>query len=175
MSRLIYVFFTISSTCAAWGQIKFHDPEGGIYLSHVDSLICTEQVVSTPAGEIKFKHCKHKLLKNAGRMLFSYQLITYPFDLSNTTDEPDLILEMMEESIAGSAETVFGEVVYKDFTDYSGKPSCFWRISYDKGKGVIRSRAIIKEDKMLIIKVDYPITLAGLPEIERFLQSIYLE
>jgi hypothetical protein len=46
-----------------------------------------------------------------------------------------------------------------------------WRIAYDGGKGVVKSKAWVKDKYFIVLKADYPSSLKYQNDIDRFIDS----
>ncbi len=155
------------------GQVTFNDPIGGVTLMVPDTMSCTEKYVQTEAGEVFYKSCNLEILHKTHTVKFSYYLTVYPFNLFEN-DDIEWREEFFEETRQASAKAVLGDIVYYSNDDIKEYPGTVWRVAFDKGKGVIKSKAFVKADQFINIKVDYPI-LINLPEIDQYIQSLYIE
>jgi len=134
------------------------------------TMICTMEEVETPMGALTVKSCSSVQIVNNQKLKYAYKVIAYPPG-SVHHDSLELLLDLFDETAQASAEAVLGELVYDSSLDLLEYPGYIWRISYDKGKGLIKSRAVVKNNHFFILKVDYPRTLSVVPEIDLFLNS----
>jgi hypothetical protein len=170
---LFFTLFYWGSMVDLEGQVTFRDPIAGVSMISPDSLKCAEKYVQTPTGEVFYKSCTLEIKHKSHTVKFGYYLTSYPFELIDGEDK-DWRNEFFEETRQASAKAVLGEIVYYSNEDFKEYPGTVWRVAYDKGKGVIKSKAYVKGVHFINVKVDYPI-LVNLPEIDRYIQSLYLE
>lgn len=151
----------------------FKDEWTGTHLKFPCEVVCDISNLQVQSIDIVYKECKcEEKISNRLKIKYSYQVASYPFDLQN---EADLVSELFAVSHEEAVRSVFGKLDYESFVEINGYPASIWRISYDKGQGIIKTKSLIKGNFFINVKVDYPQSHHIHRAIDQFLQSVYVE
>jgi hypothetical protein len=114
--------------------------------------------------------CTCKISDKGQVAKYTLMLVAYPEEIFGM--ESDTFLSSFwEETINASAHSVLGEIVYKDIRQEHMGSQAVWRISYDRGKGVIKSRAYVRTRYFAAVKVDFPYEKRHTNQMDDFLNS----
>jgi hypothetical protein len=156
------------------GQVLYKDDFFKATVIFPDSTFsCSFEDVETPIGKLSVKKCAAIQIVNNQKLRYLYQVIAYPLGVVHH-DSLELVQNLFDDTIDESTKAVIGELVYSSELDLEDYPGIIWRISYDKRKGVIKSRAVVRDHLFINLKVDYPNSLSVVPEIDVFLNSLKL-
>jgi ribosomal protein L35AE/L33A len=68
-------------------------------------------------------------------------------------DSTDLKALFYEISIESAAQSVGGKVMYSEDADIQGVKGKIWRIDYNKGNSIMKSKAVLMGDRLYTISV----------------------
>ena len=84
-------------------------------------------------------------------LFFTLSIYDYPFSIHQ--DSTDLLADFLSTTVESATGGVGGELVYQSdisLNKYHGK---IWRIHYNKGKNVIRSKAYLIKNRLYLLSV----------------------
>jgi len=157
-------------TSSLQGQMVQTFVEAGCSVSAPGQLKYFPKTVDTGLGEMILHQYNLRYEADKYILKFSLQYTDYmPGTIHH--DSLELLQEFFEASIASSAAAVFGKVDYSSDIDLDGYPGRIWRVSFDKDKGIIKSKAFVRNNRYYNIKVEYPKPASGDLSIDQFLNS----
>lgn len=132
----------------------------------------TQQTIPTPIGNIDY----HSFVctpqdANAENKLYLVSYTEYPEGTIHP-DSTDLIKTLYQETIQSATKSVNGTLTYETDINHKGVNGKFWRIDYNKGKAVMKSRAFIIKNRFYIIQVATIKARSRNVEADKFLDSL---
>ena len=79
---------------------------------------------------------------SADNLIYMVSYCDYP-EGALPVDSVELINDFFEVTIQSSADAVEGELIYSTERNYLAHPGRFWRINYQNGRAVIKTRAFL--------------------------------
>jgi hypothetical protein len=129
------------------------------------------QLIKTQVGDMNYHsfYCTpHE--GDAENKLFLISYVDYPEGVL-PKDSLDLRQKMMDETIESAAKSVNGNLIYQDKIKLKGADGCFWRIDYNKGNAVMKSRAFFVENRFYVVQVATNKARSRNLEADKFLES----
>lgn len=114
--------------------------------------------------------CTCKMVDKGQTTKYTLMLAAYPEEIFKMESDT-FIGAFWEETIKASAQSVLGDIVYKDIREEPNGSQAVWRIAYDRGKGVIKSRAYVRTRYFAAVKVDFPHEKRHSNQMDDFLNS----
>jgi len=90
------------------------------------------------------------------------------------SDSTELISEFFEVTMDQAAFSIAGEVIYNNPIKVEGYPGYIWRINYKEDTGVIKTKAVLANNRYYSIQAVTVKELALNAAIDRFLDSFQL-
>jgi len=133
---------------------KSINKKGGFSVSAPCTLKESQQEISTPVGLVynNILICNPVVPDTPSNYIYMVSWIDYP-DGSFSPDSSQLIEELFKESADAAAGSVNGKLMYQEDFPYYSYPGRIWRISYNKGQSVLKSRSFLKGDRLFILSV----------------------
>lgn len=169
LSSLFILFSLTSQDIFAQSFQKI--PEAGCSVYFPSSMEQTSKTSQGPVGELVVHIFKGEQEINKQKIKYTLQFCDFPEGAIHH-DSTDFLNEFFSATINASASSIFGTVDYSDPVKIQGYPGMIWRISFDKGKGLIKSKALVKGNRYFNMKVEYPKSSAFHPDIDKFLDSL---
>ena len=171
--KLIFctLFFFSFSDLNIFAQSFQKIPEAGCSVYFPSSMEQSSKSSEGPVGELVVHIFKGEQEINKQKIKYTLQFCDFPEGAIHH-DSTDFLNEFFAATIDASASSIFGTVDYSDPIKIQGYPGMIWRISYDKGKGLIKSKAFVKGSRYFNMKVEYPASSSFHPDIDKFLDSI---
>lgn len=135
---------------APW--VTFESEEGRFLVMTPVELIEKVNKTTTAIGEVSYHSFFYQDKDPEADILFyivSY--VDYPEGTMNM-DSTALIKEFFETTIAGSVESVQGDLRYQDDINLDNYPGKFWRVDYEEGETIIKTRAYLVNDRYYSIQ-----------------------
>ncbi len=85
-------------------------------------------------------------------LLFLLSIYEYPAYAIHS-DSSEVLGNFFQATIDGAVESVQGELIYTNDIEMNAFPGKMWRINYNGGKDVIRTRAFLVENKLYLLSV----------------------
>jgi hypothetical protein len=165
---LVYISVFNTQTHAQMKQIFV---DGGVELTVPDTLKLRPRVGNTDLGDIILYQYYLRKEIHGQIVKFAFQFCDYPEGTLHH-DSLELIQLFYEATAEESAKSVLGKLEYSSTVDILGYPGLVWRVSFDKDKGLIKSKAFVKGRRYYNLKVEYPRKMSLDPVIDQFLDSI---
>jgi len=153
-----------------YGQTAQTFIEAGCMISAPGQLKYFPKTVQTGLGEMVLHQYNLKYEADRHFIKFTLQYTDYPVGTIHH-DSLELLQEFFEETATSSASAVLGKVDYSSEIDMDGYPGLIWRVTFDKEKGIIKSKAFVRNNRYFNLKVEYPKTASGDLSIDQFLNS----
>ncbi len=164
---MIFSFTSLDIIAQSFQKI----PEAGCGIYFPSSMEQTSKTSKGPVGELVVHIFKGEQEINKQKIKYTLQFCDFPEGAIHH-DSTDFLNEFFAATIDASASSIFGTVDYSDPVKIQGYPGMIWRISFDKGKGLIKSKALVKGNRYFNLKVEYPASSAFHPDIDKFLDSL---
>lgn len=169
----IYILSSLLLT--GWTWDTFRSIEGAFEIHTPAPMEHTVQQITTDLGDIDF-HTYYLAVEREDRGNFFFQVSFYESEaLQIPPDSLQLLADFFEATIEQAALSVSGEVVILDDINYQDKyPGRFWRIHYNGGRSVIKTKAYLVKNRFYSVQVavDADFSLDG--DIDRFMNSFKL-
>lgn len=108
--------------------------------------------LATDVGDLTYRTFYCQLpIKGSDNLMYMLSYVDYPEDALHS-DSTELIQEFFEATMDAAAQSVKGDLVYSGADDYKGFPGKRWRIDYLRGTAVIKTRAIIVDNRYFAIQ-----------------------
>lgn len=163
--------FTLFS--ATWQT--FRTIEGGFEIQVPATLEHTIQQINTDLGPIDF-HTYYLITENEKKGHFFFQVSYYESEaLEIPADSLKLIEDFFAATVEQAAISVSGQVLILDEVAYQGLyPGRFWRIHYNGGRSVLKTKAYLVGDRYYSIQVAVDADFSLDDDIDRFMDSFKL-
>lgn len=126
--------------------------EGRFRILSPGELTNKADTVKTPLGNLVyhtfFFHTNDKKQENYVYML-SY--CDYP-ELTVHSDSLDLLQDFFHTTIEAAVSSVRGELMYSTDTDLDDYPGKLWRIDYLNGRGIIKTKAVVVDNRYYAVQ-----------------------
>jgi len=151
--------------------ITFTSIEGHFQIEAPATLESRIQQISTPVGTIDYHTFFHDAQTDtAGNFLFLISTCNYPEGTIHS-DSIAILEEFFTATVEQSVHAVSGEVVFTDKIRYRSFPGRFWRIHYNNGRTVMKTKCFLVDDRFFSIQVAVDANYSLHPAIDRFFDS----
>lgn len=166
----ILMVITLFFLCTNYAQPTQLDSLTGFEFTFPSEHTCSDSTVSLDGAYIIIRTCNAQKRYPEGKVRFTMMHAIYPEMISNRKVD-SFGDEFWEATISASVQAVLGDLVYKDIRVKDNYEEAVWRIAYDEGQGVVKSKAWIKDKYFVVLKVDYLYSLRHYEDIDRFIDS----
>jgi hypothetical protein len=167
-SAIFLFIFSLFPT--KWQVFKSYD---GKFSVEIPCATMEEKVqqIPTPMGELEYHTfvCAPPEL-DAENKVFLISYVDYPSAILHP-DSLDLKRQLLATSIESSVESLKGTLLYQDEITYKGEQGFFWRIDYNKGNAVMKTKAFIVKNRMYLIQVATEKARSRNLEADKYLNS----
>lgn len=131
--------------------------------------------VSTKIGSLVYHtyFYQEKLEKGADNFIYMVSFVDYPSTAVHS-DSTKLIDEFFAATMDQAAFSIAGDIVYHNPLTIEGYPGYIWRINYNNSTGVIKTKAVLANNRYYSIQAVTIKELALNSAIDRFLDSFQL-
>lgn len=154
---------------AQW--VTYKSVEGRFQIEAPASLSPRIQQITTPVGQVDYFTYFHDAQSDStGNFLYLVSTCVYPegaFHSDSTTLLEDFFMATIEQS----AMSVSGEVVFTDQIRYDDYPGRFWRIHYNGGRTVMKTKCYLVNNRFYSVQVAVDADYSLHPDIDRFFDS----
>lgn len=147
---LLSIFSVLTLHQSDW--IKFENQDSGFSILVPTTMLHTYKEIPTEIGEIIFNTFQCKPAEEDRNALYIVHHYEYPDSLL-TTDTSGLALELLEATVEESMITLNGTLDYRRSLNYEGHTGILYRIKYNKGNAVVKSKAFIIGDDVYVLQV----------------------
>jgi hypothetical protein len=151
-------------------QYIFKDSISGFTASFPATFECDTVPFPLETEIIYHTVCTCSIGDKGPAIKYTLMLASYPDEIF-IKESDEFLTSFWEETIKASAQSVLGEIVYQDIRQEPIGSQAVWRISYDKGKGVIKSKAFVRTRYFAAVKVDFPYDKRHTNQMDDFLNS----
>jgi hypothetical protein len=129
------------------------------------------QTIKTPLGDLKYHsfYCT-PTEDEAENKVYLISYVDYPEGVLHR-DSLELRKSLFEETINSAVESVNGQLMYQDNVELKEVQGKFWRIDYNKGNAVMKSRAFIVANRFYVVQVATTKARSRNLEADKFLES----
>lgn len=152
---LLFCFIGFTS---GFGQItqywqEFTSYEGQFRVKGPGDFIHKEDTVATGMGNIVYHTYFHQAdPQKDENVIYMISYCEYP-EYGMHSDSTELMEEFFETTIDAAAFSIKGEVRYIDPIDWLGWSGRLWRIDYRDGNAVVKTKAILVENRYYAVQV----------------------
>lgn len=172
--KILFFILTVISLFENSNWQKFTSEEGRFSVMIPGEFVRSDKLVNTDIGEMPctsfvfqdtFKFSKNKL--------YVINYCDYPVNTFHR-DSIDLIEELLEISVVQENENLRGQITYDHKKRIEGYPGRMFRINYNNGNIVLKSKIFLVQDRFYTIKVytEYKKSLNF--DIDKFFNSFRL-
>jgi hypothetical protein len=131
--------------------------------------------VETKIGPLVYHtfFCQEQLEEGAENFIYMVSYVDYPA-VAVHSDSTDLLADFFEATMDQAAFSIAGELVYNNPITIQGYPGYIWRINYQNNVGVIKTKALLANNRYYSIQAATVKDLALNPAVDRFLDSFQL-
>ncbi len=153
-SYLLIVLFALSYFPASGQDWERHVSVKGNFsvMINGDFRESSREVEDPVFGKLELNQYAHADSTDMGVMLYTIFYTDYPQDLVHQ-DSTDLLKEFFLATAESAAYSVAGNLIYSDEIHNFACPGYTWRIHYNVGDAVIRSRAYLCCSRLYILSV----------------------
>lgn len=151
--------YTSEQKADGWWEIESY--EGKFRLMVPGKMKLKSDTTFTDIGKMRYHvfYHEHFLEEGSGNnkdpesnLLFLLSIYEYPA-FTVHSDSTEVLDNFFKATIDGAAESVQGELIYSNDIQMGSYPGKMWRVNYNGGKDVIRTRAFLVENKLYLISV----------------------
>lgn len=168
-----YSVLSLLISLSSWQT--FRSVEGGFEVDVPGKMEHNIQQIRTDMGEINY-HTYYLATQNDKQGNFFFQVSYYESEaLTIPSDSSELLNKFFEATVEQAATSVSGQVLILDEIRYQGRyPGRFWRIHYNDGRSVLRTKAYLVGDKFYSIQVAVDSDFSLDKDIDHFIDSFKL-
>ncbi len=135
------------------GQWKeFRSYLGGFRIAMPGTVEEKSYTLATDIGDLTYHTFFCQLpVKNSDNLIYMVSWVDYP-EGSIDSDSLDLVQEFLNETRDAAAQSVKGDVVYHNPVRLQGYPGQLWRIDYLRGSAVIKTKAVVVDNRYYAIQ-----------------------
>ncbi|MCB0685676.1 MAG: hypothetical protein KDC53_04100 [Saprospiraceae bacterium] len=173
MTSFSLLVFTLFPVLPVWQT--FSNVEGGFEVESPGVMQHNIQQIQTDLGEIDY-HTFYLSTQNDKKGNFFFQISYYQSDaLEMPLDSTELISDFFAATVEQAAMSLSGEVLILDEIKFQNKfPGRFWRIHYNGGKTVMKTKAYLVNNRFYSIQVAVDADFSLDKDIDRFIDSFKL-
>ncbi len=108
--------------------------------------------------------------EEAENFIYMISYVDYPVEAVHS-DSTDLLEEFFKATIDQATFSIAGDLAYSNPIEEQGYPGFLWRINYRQNTGIIKTKALLKDNRYYAIQAVSTKELALNPTIDRFLDS----
>ena len=131
--------------------------------------------ISTKIGKLVYHtyFYQEALAEGADNFIYMVSYVDYPSTAVHS-DSTDLIPEFFEATMDQATFSIAGDIIYDNSISVDGYPGHIWRINYNNGQGVIKTKALLANNRYYSIQAVTIKDLALNSTLDRFLDSFQL-
>ncbi|GAB4242091.1 MAG: hypothetical protein Kow0027_00310 [Saprospiraceae bacterium] len=128
---------------------------------------------NTPVGELTYHSMFYGAEDEADNALYMVSWVDYP-EGSLHSDSIELVRDFLEATVETAVLNVDGELMYQSDERIEGYPGRYWRIDYNKGTAVIKTKAFIAGRRFYSLQVASRQTRNINRAVDQFFDSFHL-
>ena len=152
-----------------WQNYKDSSGNFSILFPKGDILLKTD-TIHAPIGVLEYRNYVFNNKEEKGISVYMVSHVAYPEETIHH-DSTELLEDFFLETMDAAAESVYGEVVYKESSEINGYPGYVWRIHYNDEKAVIQTRAFVVDNHYYSLQIVTKRAYSLSPEAEKFFNS----
>ena len=134
----------------SWKELRSY--EGGFRILMPGEVDEKMRTIATDIGDLKY----HTFLcqmptKGSDNLIYILSYCDYP-EGGMHSDSTELLADFFEATVDAAAQSVKGDLVYTNAIDYKGFPAQIWRIDYLRGTAVIKTKALLVDNRFYSIQ-----------------------
>lgn len=159
-------------TEAKWEEIRDYD--GRFRVISPATFREKRDTIDTPLGELVY----HTLFvapesDKAENEVYMISYVDYP-EGALPADSTDLINALLDETQEAAVASVRGEMMFSQEGFQQSFPYRYWRIDYLNGRGSIRTKAIVADDRIYTVQTVTQRSYGINHSTDRFIDSFYV-
>jgi hypothetical protein len=155
--------------------IRFRNDLSGFSVLVPGEMIHSEKEIFTDLGNIIFRTFQYTPNDDNDNATYIIHHYAYP-DSILSTDSTGLINEILEATVDQSVINLGGSLDYQRPINYKSNSGILYRIKYNKGKAVLKSKAYVIGDDFYVLQVFAKVELSLNNLMDYFLDSfLYLD
>lgn len=146
--------------------------EGMFKVQVPGTMFHKSDTVETKIGPLIYHthFCQEKLEEGAENFIYMVSYVDYPATAVHS-DSTELIPDFFEATMDQAAFSIAGDLVYDNPITVQSFPGYIWRINYNQDTGVIKTKAILVNNRYYAIQAVTIKELALNPAVDQFLDS----
>ena len=150
--KFLMLFFSLAFFWQAQWQ-EFASIEGKFKVLAPGDLIEKVDTSETSVGRLEYHIFYHQPSdEEADNLFYAVHYCQYP-EGTLPADSTDLIADFLESTMESAAESVGGKILYStDIQLDNTHPGKLWRIDFNDGKAVVKSKAYIVNDRFYMVQ-----------------------
>lgn len=167
-SKVLFLLVAVTQTV---GWHKYNAKDGSFTILMPGEVIEKTVTANTPVGILEYRTNYAEVRDTSeANFLFAVSFCDYPVYLADSTE---LSEELFTSTIVEHLELVQGELIYKADDITYGVQGKVWRIHYNQGRHVLRSRAFVHKNRFYTIQT-FGLNKAAHDHSDRFFNSFRL-
>jgi hypothetical protein len=133
-----------------------------------------ENTIFTEMGNLKVTSYMHQATTDDDNFIYVINYVDYPEGTFHL-DSLELIQDFFKISISTNIADLEGELVYMSESNYGKYPGTLYRVNYNKGNAILKSKMYLIGDRFYALQV-YTLANKSLnPDMDRFLNGFKLK
>lgn len=131
--------------------------------------------VATKIGSLVYHtyYYQEEVEEGADNFIYMVSFVDYPSTAVHS-DSTNLLKDFFAATLDQAAFSIAGKVIYSNPITMKGYPGFIWRINYNQDKGVIKTKAVLVQNRYYSIQAVTIKELALNSAVDRFLDSFRL-
>ena len=134
----------------AWVETISYD--GNFKISAPGEMTHRQISKDTPVGELTYHSMFYEAVDDADNVLYLISWVDYP-EGSLHSDSLELVRSFLDATVETAVLNLDGELMYQSDEQVAGFPGRYWRIDYNKGTAVIKTKAFVAGRRFYSLQV----------------------
>lgn len=147
--------------------------EGNFKVAAPGEMVPKQIAKETPVGELIYHSLFFSGNKDDDNILYMVSWVDYP-EGSLHSDSTELVENLLDATVETAVLNVNGKLMYQTPENIEGFPGRYWRIDYNKGTAVIKTKAFVKGHRFYSLQVASKQTKNINQSVDRFFNSFKL-
>ena len=169
MNLLLILVFLFQTN--GWVETVSYD--GNFKVKAPGEMIHKQISKNTPVGELTYHSMFYEDEQDADNVLYMISWVDYP-EGSLHSDSLDLVQSFLDATVETAVLNVDGELMYQSDVQIESFPGRYWRIDYNKGTAVIKTKAFIAGRRYYSLQVASKHTKNINRAVDQFFDSFHL-
>ena len=169
---LLCLFSCIAMAQPSWDVFQSFDGRFKVLIP--GEMVMKENPIKTEIGELNYITFLHQPTeKDPDNLVYMVSYCDYP-KYSIHSDSTELVKDFFKTTVETAVESVEGELSYSSEITMNEFPGRLWRVDYNEGKGLIKTKSFLVKNRYYSIQV-ISLKEKGMNlQIDKFLDSFSL-